>query len=521
MLSLTLVAHLCLAAPARSPVVAILPPKADAALQPLATLLQARAGELVELGDIVSEVHPRQVVRALAEEEQLARDFTVDAALEDARKLLGADRALAFSLSLEGKELVLKGLVRDAKKATPFSLKAGTSWAKALDSGAAALVKALLGAAPPKPKTPPQPNSTSDDALAAAGRCAQEVQEQPLGVENPVVLDAADLERAVTDCQQALKLDPGLRFASAQLALGQAVLGRHDDATASLATLGEADDVLEPYSLARFWMLTRFQSNEAGVAYLREALKKHPGELILRAHLGETLGALGEWKDAEAVWREYLARSPDSPFALARLSKALARQGRHDDAIASAKRALELTPSSREMRLELGSRLIDAGKLADAEAALTPLAALATAHGEDLLRLGWAHWLEGEIDEAAKYFQQAVDKATSPRDWRTRGRAQYDLALVAAKRGDRPAALKAMRASLQSGYKLKNVDPLLTDVAKELERADVGVARDAGVAAAPSLVPREASLFPVDAFGDPNPKAAKPPPPNGLVLYRF
>lgn len=519
-LLLVLTAGVASAAP-RAQVVAMLPPRAEPSLLPLATLIEARASELAEAAGTISEVHPKQVLRALQEEDLAAQDFTADAALDEARRLIGADRAVGFSLKQDGKELLVSGLVRDGKKATPFSAKVGASWAKALDAGATAVAKALLGTAPPKLKTPPQPASGNDEALAAAGRCAAEVQEQPLGVENPVVLETADLEAAVKDCQRALELDPSLRYASAALALGQALLGRNEAASATLATLGEADDVLELYSLARFWMLTRFQSNEAGVAFLRDVLKRHPGELIARAYLGETLGSLAEWKDAEAVWREYLARAPDSPFGLARLSKALARQDRHDDAVAAAKQGLALFPKSRELRLEVGSRLIDAGKPADAELELTPLAARTTPHGEDLLRLGWAHWLRGEVDEAAKFFQQALDRATSPRDWRTRGRAQYDLALVAAKRGDRLGALWALKASMQTGYRLKAVDPSLKEAARELERGDVGAGADGGVkVASPSLVP-ESSLFPVDAFGDPNPKAAKPQPPSGLVLYRF
>lgn len=516
-----LAAGSALAAPARPPVVALLPPRAEPALQPLALLLEARASELVEAGVAATEVHPKQVLRALQEENLTGGDFTADAALEDARRLLGADRVVGFSLTQTGKDLVITGLARDAKKATPFTLKAGATWAKVLDAGAAAIAKALLGKAPPKSRDVPQPASANDEALAAAGRCAQVVHAQPLGVENPVVIDAGDLEAAVKDCGHALELDPELHYAGAALALAQAVLGRNEDATATLAKLGDGDDELELYSLARFWMLTRFQSNEAGVAWLRGVLKKHPGELIARAYLGETLGSLGEWKDAETVWRDYLARAPASPFALARLSKALARQGRHDEAIAAAKEGLALYPKSRELRLEVGSRLIDAGKPADAEVELTPLATSPAVHGEDLLRLGWAHWLQDKVTEAATYFAKALERSTSPGDWRTRGRAQYDLALVAAKRGDAHGALRALKASMQTGFRLKAVDPLLKDAARELERGD-GSAADAGAkVASTALVPKDSSLFPVDAFGDPNPKAPKPQPPNGLVLYRF
>jgi tetratricopeptide (TPR) repeat protein len=156
---------------------------------------------------------------------------------------------------------------------------------------------------------------------------------------------------------------------------------------------------------------------------------------------------------------------------------------------------------------------------------LTPLAQLTPARGEHLLRLGWAHWLEGELDPAQAYFQRALDVSTAPGEWRTRGRAAYDLALVAAKQNRADAAKAALKISMNSGLKLKDVDASLTALVREIERADVAAAsgaRDAGAGGTKtSLLPRESSLFPVDPYGELDPKAKKPAAPNGLVLYRF
>jgi tetratricopeptide (TPR) repeat protein len=307
-------------------------------------------------------------------------------------------------------------------------------------------------------------------------------------------------------------------FANATGALAQAIIGGDAAATKSLVALGDTDDVLEMYTLARFWLLTRYQSNEAGVAFLSDLVKKHPGELLARSYLGDTQFAIGAWADAEKTWNAYVALAPNSAWAWGRLSKALARLGKSDDAVNAAKKGFALSPTSPEARLELGSRLIDAGKPAEAEEILEPLARVVPARGEHLLRLGWSHWLQGELDAAQAYFQRAVDVATAPGEWRTRGRASYDLALVEAKRGKKDAAKLALKAALATGLKLREVDPSLTEVARELERG--AMARDAGVAPG-RLVPREASLFPVDPFGDPDVKAKKPPAPEGLVLYRF
>jgi predicted Zn-dependent protease len=230
---------------------------------------------------------------------------------------------------------------------------------------------------------------------------------------------------------------------------------------------------------------------------------------------------VGAWGDAEATFRELTALMPASPWAAGRLSKALARQGKHDEALVAAKHALDLSPTSLEARLEYGSRLIDAGKVADAVTQLQPLASAPAARGEHLLRLGWAQWLLGNVEGAGASFEKALAVSTLPGDWRTKGRASYDLALVEAKRGKPDAARAALRVALQTGLKLRTVDPLLATAARELERAEASPDAGGALALKPTVLPREASLFPVDTFGDVDPAAKKPPPPEGLVLGRF
>ena len=58
-----------------------------------------------------------------------------------------------------------------------------------------------------------------------------------------------------------LEIDPDLHFAQATLALAQAINGDDVGATKSLGGLAEADDVVEPYTLARFWLLAVPQSS--------------------------------------------------------------------------------------------------------------------------------------------------------------------------------------------------------------------------------------------------------------------
>ncbi|MGV3624998.1 MAG: tetratricopeptide repeat protein [Archangium sp.] len=506
-------------AAARNPVVAFFPPTSnDVRLQQLALLMEARASELVEETNKVSELHLKQTLRVI-NEEAFNSDLKLDGNVEALRIAAGADRAVSFSLEAAGEELLLSGVMVDGKKPKAFTAKLPKNWSPALEQGSVALAKALLNGTPLPKKTNAQPSSANEEALQQLGACYPVVLRQPLSVDTPALIDGAELERAVAACVKAAELDPSLRFANAVASLGQSILGGDAAAAKSLAALGNTDDVLEIYTLARFWLLTRYQSNEAGVAFLQDVIKKHPGELIARAYLGDTQFALGAWADAEKTFQGYVALAPASPWAQARLSKAFARQGKHTEAIAAAKKAFLLSPSSPETRLELGSRYIDAGNLAEAQETLEPLSKQTPPRAEHVLRLGWAHWLEGELEAAEAYFQRAVDLSTNPGDWRTKGRASYDLALVEAKRGRTKEAAAQLKAAYATGFKVKDLDPSLTAAAKEMERADME--KKPTPPPSKTVTPREASLFPVNAFGDVDTGAKKPPAPEGLILFKF
>lgn len=514
--TLLLVALPALAAQ-QATVTTLLPPSGDPALQPLALLIGARASELAEETGKVSELHLKQVLRVM-DDEGFTDDLSTPANDEALRLALGADRAVWFTLEGAGSKLVLTGTVaEEKKKPRTFKTSVPTDWPTALEKGSLEVARALLGKVPTPKKSQAQPRSTSEEALRALGACYAVVLKQPVSVDTPALLDAAELQAAAAQCDHAAELDPSLRFASATASLAHAILGTDASAVKALTALGREDDLLELSTLARFWLLTRYQSNEAGVAFLEDVVTRHPGELLARGYLGDTQFALADWAGAEATWREYLVAAPASPWAWGRLSKALARQGRHDDALAAARKGFALSPTSPEARLELGSRLIDAGKSQEAEEILQPLADVPAPRGEHLLRLGWAHWLQGELEPAQAYFQRAFDVATRPGEWRTRGRAQYDLALVEQKRGRKDAAKAALQRAEATGFRLREPDPSLKPLLQELARAEI---------AAPTQprpdAPKEANLFPLDAAGVPDTTVKRPEKaPDGLVLFKF
>jgi Flp pilus assembly protein TadD len=348
---------------------------------------------------------------------------------------------------------------------------------------------------------------------------------QPIGIENPALLREADLAEAISACRAAVTADPA--FTSARAALGLALAISGDD-KAGIEALGplKAGEGYEPwYWVARFWLVTRFQSNEAGAAVLREAIAKLPGFLMARGYLGELLNVLGQEPEALAAWTDFLSVAPTSPFVIARVGKTLARLGKHAEALEKTREALKLDKESLELQLQLASRLIDANQLAPAIEALTPLAKPATARPEVLVRLGFAHLQLGQLDLAEPPLRRALAAAKEPGEWRVRGRANYDLALWAVKKNAPDKAQAFLLESMREGFKPRQIDAELKALAAKSEADALKAPKPAGAPLAPKLtltaLPREASPFAVDPSGELDLARPKPPPPQGFEILKF
>ena len=185
------------AAPARKPVVALLPARASTPeLNRLGLLMEARADSLLESSGRYVLLDAKQV-RAMANQEaielsQLADDAVADRAL----KLLGAERVVAVMLTADGGGATVHGSVRDGDKPVPFSVKVPADWSQALVLGSEAIAQALLArdkATLPAGGQKAQPESKSDAALKSLGVCWETGLRQPLSIDAPVGLSRAEL----------------------------------------------------------------------------------------------------------------------------------------------------------------------------------------------------------------------------------------------------------------------------------------------------------------------------------------
>lgn len=512
------------AAPAPRLTFAFVPPGgADDDAKALGLVLQSRTSEVLRATGLFNELHAKQMLSMAGAEAFKPDLFGSKPQLDaDVAWYLGADVFLSGTIERSKSGLTFSG--SSGARGSPITaikpVQMGATEVAALNQGISDIAKQIAAAT--KKKVAKWPDLTvgtaNDEALLAYARCHATVLRQPMGIENPVTLNAEAVTKAIGDCKKALELDPKFTHAKLALALAYAIEGSDAEASKLLAETGEQDSAL--YWIARFWLVTRYQSGDAGESLLRSAIEKRPGFLLAQIYLCEELSAVGAYDRALKACEEAAASTPKGVFPMLRVGKALARTGKADEAIKKSQAALALEPAtlkSREASLQLASRFIDAGKVNDAISILEQIANDEQARGEEVLRLGYAYQLKGQNDVAKGLYQKAIAKASSPGEWRTRGRAHYDLAVLHAKAGAKEKAKDALKESLRTGFKMKTVDPSLTELAREVERS--AMSNEQGTPPKTPLTPREVTLFQVDASGElevgPSGKA---PPPDFIKL---
>ncbi len=506
-----LLAVLLAAAPAHRLTVAFIPPGgSDEDARALGLVIQTRTSEVLRATGLFNELHAKQML-SMAGAEAFKPDVfgTNPSSDADVAYYLGADAFVSGTLTKEkdkGYSFANVTGLRGTPPTVGKPLALAATPVAAVSAATLMLSKQLVAMS--KHTVAKWPDlgvgTNSDAALVSYSRCLSMVLHQPMGIENPVVLNAEALSGAVKDCRAALAADPKFTAAKVALALALAIEGTDAEASKLLTETGEQDSAL--YWVARFWLVTRYQSPEAGEGLLRKAIEKRPGFLLAQIYLCEMLITLNRPEAALAACNEAAAATPKGVFPLLRVGKALARGGSFDEALKTSQEALALEPKnlkSRAASLQLASRYIDAKKPNDAVNILEQIAQDENARGEELLRLGFAYEQKGDGGAARGLYVRAISKATGPGEWRTKGRALYDLALMDAKAGAKDKAANELRDSMHTGYRLKTVDPSLTAIAKEIERSELTTDPKAGPAGqAPPLLPREVTLFPSDASGE-------------------
>ena len=410
------------AAAAKRIVIVFPPLSSDDATQRLGLVMQEETMALLRGHTGNPELHAKQL-NAMGNNEGVSFDPADAATLERAVNNLGGTVGVATRLERGPKGITVKGtIVTLGGKPKSVTATLPLTSSKAVEEG----VKQLYGWAagskiPAKNDDQFPPVSANDAAVDAYARCYATLVKQPMGIDNPTIFDPEVIKGAVTSCRESVAADAKWPTPKAALALALAIDGSDAEATQLVGTLKDDGDILPLYWIARFWLVTRYQSPEAGKAVLIEATGFRPGFGLAEMYLCELLLTLNQNESGLKLCEAALASMPRAVFPELRVAKALARLGRHDEAIVRTQAAGTRDPKSREAKLQLASRYIDANKLPEAIKVLEPLVAETNVRGETLLRLGYAYEETSQLDKALPMYQRAIGAATSPGEWRTRG----------------------------------------------------------------------------------------------------
>ncbi|MEL6339616.1 MAG: CDC27 family protein [Myxococcota bacterium] len=385
--------------------------------------------------------------------------------------------------------------------------------ARAVEIGGVALAKAIatldkIGLA----KGEVHPRSRSGAAMRAYLSCYATLVRQPMGLRESHVVEATTLAAARARCEDAVRLDPGFVDAWAALSLASSLSLQTERAAEALKRTRGLTAYVPFAILSEYWLATRFKSNDAGAAVLRDGVRTYPGAMIFLSYLGEHLNITRDFKEALAVWNRYLAATTRSPYALSQKGYSMARLGQLDEAIAVSREAVNQDPESLVVELELASRLVDAKRLDEAAALLEPMARKPGAFGELLSRLGYVYLLQKKHDPAEKALGRALELARSPSEWRTRGRTRYNLAILMARSGKLKEAEDHLLAAAKEGFVIGSALRADSDLEKLKGRTRVAhLFKDPELKLDPKLL--QVSPFLTDSGGIPRPEAARPTAP--------
>lgn len=446
---------------AASPTVLVMPFTGKKALVgDLGHAVQLRALGTVLAMDGVSVIHPKQLNRVAQHHEHRLMTLAKEERNRELGTVLGADWIISGTVERRTGTVEITFEVRslEGKTAKTASVK-GESLMQALAPFPGELVGALkaLSAVQGEPPAADMvtPVTSSEDALVDFAGCHRIMIEQPIGIRTPTLLNVRRIDSAIRHCRDALGHDKSLEAAKAALGFLYALRGDRRLSERHLAAVKKSKRFHPEYWIGKFWVVSRHHNVDAAVNTLEAAIQVKPGFLLARGYLGDSLVALKRYDKAKAIFEKYLEVVPKQPWVMGRIGYVSSKLGDTDGAITWTKKALRIAPSDSELLLEMASRYVDAQKLDEAITILQRLVAEGRARGEVHLRLGYAYLKKGQIPKAEHALHAAIRAATAISEWRTRGRARYDLAKMWMQSGVPGNALRQLRMAVEEGYRDK------------------------------------------------------------------
>ncbi|MCU1385175.1 MAG: hypothetical protein JWL71_3872 [Acidobacteria bacterium] len=152
----------------------------------------------------------------------------------------------------------------------------------------------------------------------------------------------------------------------------------------------------------------------------------------------DTLFNAQKYDESIAAYRQIMAKAPALSVINLQIAAAYRNKKEYDNAIAAYNDLLKVDPSNDKAIVGVGMTNLEKGDLKAAEDTLTKAAQGPKPTREVYYNLGEVKFSKGQTDEAATWYQKAVDLDPS---W---GKPIFKLALVQLNKGDKDATIKML-----------------------------------------------------------------------------
>jgi Flp pilus assembly protein TadD len=146
----------------------------------------------------------------------------------------------------------------------------------------------------------------------------------------------------------------------------------------------------------------------------------------------------GKYDESIAAYRQIMAKAPALSVINLQIAAAYRNKKEYDNAIAAYNDLLKVDPNSDKAIVGIGMTNLEKGDLKAAEDTLTRAAQGPKPTREVFYNLGEVKFAKGQTDEAAAWYQKAVDLDPT---W---GKPIFKLALVQLNKGDKDATIKML-----------------------------------------------------------------------------
>jgi Flp pilus assembly protein TadD len=150
------------------------------------------------------------------------------------------------------------------------------------------------------------------------------------------------------------------------------------------------------------------------------------------------------WKDTLTLFRHTLACTPPNSVAHASIAEELDRQEHVEEALEHYRKAVEIDPTNFDAHYNWGNRLSKLGRIDEAIAHYLEALRYAPGDSDEILgNLGTAYEAKGDLEQAARYFIQALQIAPET------ATTHYNLGVVFSRQNRRKEAIRHFHESLR------------------------------------------------------------------------